>query len=72
MTHDDIPEQRKEVPATKAKQGLWGGQVLIVLVVALILAMVVWWGVEIYGGAIAPENPVGDPQTTPSPPANGG
>ena len=70
MTHDDIPEPRKEIPETKAKQGRWGGQVLVVLVAALILLAIGWWAVEIYGDSIEPENPVGDPQTTPSPTDN--
>lgn len=44
----------KIVSEEKAKQGRWGGQVLIVLVVGLILAFVVWGLVEIYGEAIDP------------------
>lgn len=43
----------------KARQGFLGRPVLIVLVVSLILAVIVWWGVEMYGGAIAPEEPIG-------------
>ncbi|HRP77925.1 MAG TPA: hypothetical protein PL183_02360 [Aquamicrobium sp.] len=39
----------------KARQGRRGLPVLIILLVSLILAMVVWWGVELYGTAIAPE-----------------
>ena len=39
----------------KARQGRLGRPVLIVLLVSLILAMIVWWGVEQYGTAIAPE-----------------
>lgn len=65
---DQTPERRVEVSETKAKQGRWGGQVLVILIVGLILAAIVWWGAEIYGEAIAPDNPVGDPQTTPSEP----
>ena len=47
----------------KARQGFLGRPVLIVLVVSLLLALVVWFGVELYGDAIAPEEPIGsDPQ----------
>ena len=63
----------------KARQGRLGRPVLIVLVVSLILAMAVWWGVELYGTSIAPdetgveagvdnggENDVGTPATPPA------
>ena len=49
-----------KVPENKARQGRRGLPVLIVLVVGLLLAMLVWWGVEMYGEAIAPEQPVGE------------
>ena len=39
----------------KARQGRRGFPVLVVLVLSLLLAMLVWWGVELYGDAIAPE-----------------
>lgn len=57
------------VSPEKARQGRWGWPVLIVLVVALILVMIVWWGVEIYGDAITPsgEEQVGDPATVEEP-----
>lgn len=45
----------------KARQGRLGRPVLIVLLVSLALAMIVWWGVELYGTAIAPNE--GDTQT---------
>jgi len=54
----------KEVPTQKARQGRLGTHVLIVLVAALILAMIAWWGAEMFGIAIAPENPSGQPSTT--------
>ena len=44
-----------KVPENKARQGRLGRPVLIVLLVSLVLAMIVWWGVEQYGLAIAPE-----------------
>lgn len=50
----------KEVNPNKARQGRQGWQVLVVLVVALILLMIGWWAVELYGSAIAPEDPAGD------------
>ncbi|TKT75312.1 hypothetical protein [Aquamicrobium sp. LC103] len=67
----------KSIDPNRAKQGRKGWQVLVVLVVALILAMIIWWGVGLYGGAIAPEEPVGGApaeqpadQSAPTPPAN--
>jgi hypothetical protein len=42
----------KRIPANKARQGRWGVQVLLVLVVGLALAGVVWLGLEFYGEAI--------------------
>lgn len=44
-----MPER---IPTNEARQGRWGFQVLIVLVVALALAAVVWLGLEFYGEAI--------------------
>lgn len=42
----------KTIPTEKARQGRRGLQVLLVLVCALILVGVVWFGVEFYGEAI--------------------
>lgn len=51
----------------KARQGRLGLPVLVILVVSLLLAMVVWWGVELYGTAIAPDEPIGSaPQEQPA------
>jgi hypothetical protein len=47
------------LPTNKARQGLLGVPVLLVLVAALVLLALGWWGAEIYGDAIAPENPSG-------------
>lgn len=58
----------KEVPTQKARQGRLGTQVLVVLVVALVLAMIAWWGAEMFGVAIEPENPSGQPATAPTQP----
>ncbi|MGQ2904276.1 MAG: hypothetical protein ACT6RL_17570 [Neoaquamicrobium sediminum] len=49
----------KTVEKNKARQGRSGWQVLVVLVCALALAMLVWWGVGIFGSSIDPEDPVG-------------
>ncbi|MEO9336555.1 hypothetical protein ABFT80_03840 [Mesorhizobium sp. SB112] len=46
----------KIVKPEKARQGKRGGQVLVVLVVALALAAIVWIGVEMYGQDIEPAN----------------
>ena len=53
-----------KVSDTKARQGRKGFPVLIVLVVALVLAMGAWWIAEIYGVAIAPEQPVAEAEHT--------
>jgi hypothetical protein len=45
----------KKIPAEKARQGRWGMQVLLILVCALILAGIVWFGLEIYGEHLANE-----------------
>ncbi len=55
---------QEKISETDAKQGRKGTNVLTILIVALILAFVVWWGVGLYGGAIAPEEPVGGPTPT--------
>jgi cytoskeletal protein RodZ len=58
----------KIIDENKAKQGRSGWQVLVVLISALILAMIVWWGVGLYGESIEPENPVGGaPAEQPAP-----
>lgn len=71
-TPRDPNDKAPVLPPEKARQGRWGFNVLTVLVVSLLLAMAVWWGVEIYGGAIEPtsEEQVGDPQTV-QPPESG-
>ena len=50
---------RTVIEPEKARQGRNGPRILIVLVCGLLLAMLVWWGVESYGVAIAPDEPVG-------------
>jgi len=50
---------RTVIEPEKARQGRNSPRVLIVLVCGLLLAMLVWWGVESYGVAIAPDEPVG-------------
>ena len=67
---------QKTVSTDKARQGGWGRPVLVVLVVGLLLAMVVWAGVEIWGERIdtpAADNPGGvtAPANDTTAPANG-
>jgi hypothetical protein len=59
------PEEPPTLPPEKARQGRRGWQVLLVLVSALVLAMIIWGFVEIYGWTIrpSPEEQVGDPST---------
>ena len=45
----------KIISTDKARQGSRGTHLLTILIVALLLVGVVWAGVELYGGAIAPE-----------------
>jgi hypothetical protein len=45
----------KKIDAEKAKQGHWGMHVLVILICGLILAGVVWFGLEIYGEHLANE-----------------
>lgn len=54
---------RVEIESEKARQGRNGPRVLIVLICGLLLAMLVWWGVETYGVSIAPETPADGLQT---------
>lgn len=49
----------KEIDPNKARQGRSGINVLVILICALALALVVWFGVGLFGTAIAPEDPVG-------------
>lgn len=49
-----------KLSGNKARQGRRGTRVLVILVVGLALAMLVWWGAEWYGEAIAPEEPMGE------------
>ncbi len=44
----------KIISTEKARQGKRGTHVLTMLIIALVLVGVVWAGVELYGGAIAP------------------
>ncbi|WP_163269914.1 hypothetical protein [Chelativorans alearense] len=54
---------QNEVPPKKARQGRRGIPVLVVLVAALILSMIIWGGVEIYGIYLDKTQPV---ETEPS------
>lgn len=45
-----------KVSETKARQGRRGVRILVVLLVSLLLALLVWGGVEMYGDAIAPDD----------------
>ncbi|MEZ2224071.1 hypothetical protein [Rhizobium sp. RCC_161_2] len=59
-------EHRKPLSATEARQGVRGMPVFIVLITALVLAAIVWAGVEIWGHYIEPSKS----QTAPSAPAS--
>jgi hypothetical protein len=45
----------KKVRTEDARQGRWGTRVLLILVCGLVLAGIVWLGVEIYGQHLADE-----------------
>lgn len=65
MTKMNGNEPRTTLEPKEARQGRRGVQVLVVLVAGIALALVAWWAVEIYGGAIEPaaESQVGNPET---------
>lgn len=65
MAQQDPLKTRPTVAPDKARQGRSGRQVLTVLISALVLVMVVWGLVEIYGWMIRPtqQEQVGDPAT---------
>ena len=52
----------ERIPTNQARQGGWGSQMLVVLVVALALAGAVWLGLEFYGEAIDAQS-TGQPST---------
>ena len=62
----------KEVSPKKARQGREGMPVLLVLIGGLLLAGIVWAGVEIYGGFIDEGQPVETVPSSDQPPATGG
>lgn len=47
----------KIVPTDKARQGHWGRHLLMILVIGLVLALIAWGAVEIYGRMIEPTAP---------------
>ena len=49
----------KIVDHNKARPGRSGAQLLVILISALVLAMIVWAGVGMFGQAIEPANPTG-------------
>lgn len=48
------PRHAEPLEPARARQGLLGKPVLLVLIGGLALAMIVWWLAEMYGVAIAP------------------
>lgn len=56
----EISMPRTVIEPEKARQGRNGPRILLVLICGLALAMIVWWGVETYGVAIAPDQPVNE------------
>jgi hypothetical protein len=59
-------EEKVTIAPDKARQGRRGTPVLWVLIAGLVLVMIVWGLVEIYGSYISPppNEQVGDPATT--------
>src|SRR5262245_43423367 len=47
----------KIIPTDKARQGHWGRHLLLILLTALVLVVIVWGLVEIYGRMIEPDQP---------------
>lgn len=44
----------KIISTDKARQGHWGTHLLLILIIAMVLVLIVWGAVEIYGQMIAP------------------
>ena len=44
----------KIIPTDKARQGHRGTHLLLILIISLLLVLIVWGGVEIYGRIIEP------------------
>lgn len=57
----------KTIRADKAKQGRRGFPVLVVLVCALLLAIAVWWGVDIYGESLDDQQAIETQKSTDAP-----
>lgn len=57
-------EIEKPITADRVRQGLWGWPVFMVLVSSLVLAAIVWLGLEFYGQAIEPAQPEPQVQTS--------
>lgn len=58
------PEIETKTTATRARQGRRGFPILMILIIGLVLALGAWAIAEMYGVAIAPDDPVGDAQHT--------
>jgi len=57
-----------ELPPGKARQGTGSPRILILLVVSLLLALVYWWGVDLYREiALTPDEPAPAPTATQDP-----
>lgn len=56
-------DDKVKLNKTEARQGFRGIHVLTILIVALVLLMIGWWAVEMFGRAIEPEEPVGGAPT---------
>jgi len=67
---NDEPDKR--VPTKRARQGREGFPVLMVLVGGLVLVMLVWVVVEVYGIFIDEQQPLETPQSSDIPLEEGG
>ncbi len=59
----------KKVEPEKARQGKLGQPVLIVLICGLLLAAIAWFGSEMFGQAIDPQDENAPPASTQTEPA---
>lgn len=53
----------RQVNEEKARQGRWGFNVLLVLIVGLVLTMIVWFGAEMFGQSTVTPQTEGDVET---------
>jgi len=52
---------KETISTDRARQGHWGGRVLLILLASLVLAGIVWFAVGLYGEGIETPQTTGQP-----------